>query len=348
METASKEKIYTRALLVTAISAASGMLSCGWNSGCINSAEKPLKKFISDVYFERRGHQPLSSHSVTILWSIVVSIFPFGGIFGGYFAGRLSNKFGRKSGLLLTNLIGISAAVLMSISKFISSPECLILGRLVVGIECGLYTGLCSMYLAEISPKKIRGRIGTLTSFISFTGLLLGELFSTPILFGTDQLWPFIMLTAIFPAAIQFTMLSLFCSESPRYLLIIRNQESQAKTVVMKLRQKFDVNDEIDEMKQEAENLSSQKIVNIKELIINPIYRLSLSVAVVVHLSMRWCGINGIMYYSTPLFEKANIGEKSSYATTGVGVILVIMTGVSGYLMDKAGRRTLHLLGLSG
>lgn len=63
---------------------------------------------------------------------------------------------------------------------------------------------------------------------------------------------------------------------------------------------------------------------------------------------MRFCGINAIMYYSTALFKHANLGTIAPYATIGVGIILVIITLLSGSLMDRAGRRTLHLLGLFG
>ena len=77
-------------------------------------------------------------------------------------------------------------------------------------------------------------------------------------------------------------------------------------------------------------------------------HRLPLAVAIVVHFSMRFCGINAIMYYSTALFKHANLGSVGPYATIGVGVILVLITLVSGSLMDRAGRRTLHLFGLFG
>lgn len=76
--------------------------------------------------------------------------------------------------------------------------------------------------------------------------------------------------------------------------------------------------------------------------------RLPIAVAIVVHFSMRFCGINAIMYYSTALFKHADLGSVGPYATIGVGVTLVLITLVSGSLMDRAGRRTLHLLGLLG
>ncbi|CAF1187878.1 unnamed protein product [Rotaria magnacalcarata] len=101
-------------------------------------------------------------------------------------------------------------------------------------------------------------------------------------------------------------------------------------------------------MKQENENLKGEYHVTIRELFTQKIYRLPFAVAIVVHFSMRFCGINAIMYYSTALFEHASVGSVGPYATIGVGVILVIITLVSGTLMDRAGRRTLHLVGLFG
>jgi MFS family permease len=86
-------------------------------------------------------------------------------------------------------------------------------------------------------------------------------------------------------------------------------------------------------------------MINIMSFLI---FRLPLAVAIVVHFSMRFCGINAIMYYSTALFKHANLGTVGPYATVGVGIILVLITLVSGSLMDRAGRRTLHLLGLFG
>ncbi|CAF1682506.1 unnamed protein product [Rotaria magnacalcarata] len=101
-------------------------------------------------------------------------------------------------------------------------------------------------------------------------------------------------------------------------------------------------------MKQENENSKGEYHVTIRELFTQKIYRLPFAVAIVVHFSMRFCGINAIMYYSTALFEHASVGSVGPYATIGVGVILVIITLVSGTLMDRAGRRTLHLVGLFG
>ncbi|CAF0936493.1 unnamed protein product [Didymodactylos carnosus] len=266
----AEEQVFTKELVLTALASASGLLSVGWNSGCINSPEKYITKFMSDVYFHRSGKQ-LSPHVITLLWSITVSIFPFGGAVGGYWAGPVSRRFGRRKGLLLTNLLGIIAATLMAISKFVSAPELLIIGRLIIGIECGLYTGLCPMYLSEVSPKTIRGQVGSLTAISGSVGLMFAEIFSTPVLLGTENLWPVIMMLAAVPSVIQFILLQ-FCYESPRYLLINCNNELETRLVLSKLREKNNVDDEINEMKQEVEHLINERKVSIWELFTNKIY----------------------------------------------------------------------------
>jgi MFS family permease len=255
--------------------------------------------------------------------------------------------------------------IFLALSKYIHSPELLIIGRLIIGIECGLYTGLCTMYLSEVSPKRVRGVIGSLSGLSAYFGLMLAEIFSMPVILGTDSLWPLIMVIAAVPSVVQFMLLQ-FCYESPRFLLMNRGDEEGARRALSALRQRHDVQEEINEMKQEAEHLKGECHVSIRELFTQPVFRyrflffkkinislfsivrLPLAVAIVVHFSMRFCGINAIMYYSTALFKHANLGTVGPYATIGVGVILVLVTLLSGSLMDHAGRRTLHLLGLFG
>ncbi|CAF1360927.1 unnamed protein product [Adineta ricciae] len=345
-EEMTETKTFTNELIFTALATGSGLISFGWNTGCLNNAQESIKNWIVQSYQYRSGHT-LSHNVLTLLWSTTVAIFAIGGAIGAFTASSISRRYGRRGGLLRANLLGIIAAICMSVAKFAHSPELLIIGRLVIGIECGLYTGLCTMYLSEVSPKRVRGMIGSLTGLSAYTGLMSAEIISTPIMLGTDSRWPLIMVIAGIPGVTQFILLQ-FCYESPRYLLMNRGDEQGARQALSALRKRFDIEDEINEMKQEAEHLRDEGHVSIRELFTQSVFRLPLAVAIVVHFSMRFCGINAIMYYSTALFKHANLGSVGPYATIGVGVILVLITLVSGSLMDRAGRRTLHLFGLFG
>ncbi|CAF1018019.1 unnamed protein product [Adineta ricciae] len=342
----AERKTFTNELILTALATGSGLISFGWNTGCLNNAQESIKNWIVQSYQYRSGHT-LSHNVLTLLWSTTVAIFAIGGAIGAFTASSVSRRYGRRGGLLRANLFGIIAAICMSVAKFAHSPELLIIGRLVIGIECGLYTGLCTMYLSEVSPKRVRGMIGSLTGLSAYTGLMAAEIISTPIMLGTDSRWPLIMVIAGVPSVTQFILLQ-FCYESPRYLLMNRGDEQGARQALSALRKRFDIEDEINEMKQEAEHLRDEGHVSIRELFTQSVFRLPLAVAIVVHFSMRFCGINAIMYYSTALFKHANLGSVGPYATIGVGVILVLITLISGSLMDRAGRRTLHLFGLFG
>jgi MFS family permease len=148
----------------------------------------------------------------------------------------------------------------------------LIIGRFIIGLECGLYTGLCTMYLSEVSPKRVRGMIGSLSGLSAYTGLMSAEIMSTPAILGTDSRWPFIMIISAVPSVIQFMLLQ-FCYESPRYLLMNRGDEQGAREALSALRQRFDVDDEINEMKQEVAHLMGESHVTIKELFTQPAFR---------------------------------------------------------------------------
>ena len=89
--------------------------------------------------------------------------------------------------------------------------------------------------------------------------------------------------------------------------------------------------------------------ITLWELLRSPSLRMPLTIAVVMQLSQQLSGINAVFYYSTNLFITTGLSETSAkYATIGIGTVMVLMTLVSIPLMDRSGRRTLHLYGLGG
>ncbi|GBN30448.1 Glucose transporter type 1 [Araneus ventricosus] len=126
-----------------------------------------IQDFITSVHFARTGNH-ISEDTRDLIWSIAVSIFAIGGMVGGITGGTIATKFGRKGGLLLNNIMGVAGAALMTFSKACGSYEMLILGRLVIGFNCGLSTALVPMYLSEISPITLRGGLGKCFHFTSY------------------------------------------------------------------------------------------------------------------------------------------------------------------------------------
>lgn len=113
-----------------------GMLQFGYNTGVINAPENNIENFMKDVYKDRYG-EDITEEFIKQLYSVAVSIFAIGGMVGGFSGGWIANRFGRKGGLLLNNILGISGACLMGFTKVVGSYEMLFLGRFIIGVNCG-------------------------------------------------------------------------------------------------------------------------------------------------------------------------------------------------------------------
>ncbi|XP_010147069.1 PREDICTED: solute carrier family 2, facilitated glucose transporter member 1, partial [Eurypyga helias] len=114
-----------------------------------------------------------------------------------------------------------------------------------------------------------------------------------------------------------------------------------------KLRGTTDVSSDLQEMKEESRQMMREKKVTIMELFRSPMYRQPILIAIVLQLSQQLSGINAVFYYSTSIFEKSGV-EQPVYATIGSGVVNTAFTVVSLFVVERAGRRTLHLIGLAG
>ncbi|XP_076619969.1 glucose transporter 1 isoform X16 [Colletes latitarsis] len=329
------------------LAAVLGMLQFGYNTGVINAPEVNIENFMKDVYKDRYG-EDISDDSVKKLYSVAVSIFAIGGMLGGFSGGIIANRFGRKGGLLLNNVLGIVGACLMGCTKIAQSYEILFFGRFIIGVNCGLNTSLVPMYISEIAPLNLRGGLGTVNQLAVTVGLLVSQVLGIEQILGTNEGWPVLLGLAICPAILQLLLLPV-CPESPRYLLITKQWEEEARKALRRLRASNQVEEDIEEMRAEERAQQAESRISMTELICSPTLRAPLVIGVVMQLSQQLSGINAVFYYSTNLFTSSGLTEESAkFATIGIGAIMVCMTLVSIPLMDRTGRRTLHLYGLGG
>ncbi|CAB1448921.1 unnamed protein product [Pleuronectes platessa] len=345
MEDEKPKKKLTPYLLYCVATAVIGSLQFGYNTGVINAPEQKLRGFFKNVSMERYG-EPFSEGANTMVWSFSVAIFSVGGMIGSFSVGAVVNKFGRRKSMMLANVLAVLGAGLMGLSTLSRSFEMIIVGRFIIGVFCGLCTGLTPMYVGEISPTAVRGAFGTLHQLGVVIGILVAQIFGLESLLGSDHLWPLLLALTALPAVLQTIMLP-FCPESPRYLLISLNQEEEARKALVRLRGTEDVSDDIQEMKEEGMKMAMEKKVTIPELFRSPSYRQPIIIAIVLQLSQQLSGINAVFYYSTSIFAKAGLTQPI-YATIGAGVVNVVFTVISLFLVERAGRRTLHLIGLAG
>ncbi|NP_001002643.1 solute carrier family 2, facilitated glucose transporter member 3a isoform X2 [Danio rerio] len=340
-----EKKQVTCYLLFSLSTAVIGSLQFGYNTGVINAPEQKLRAFFNATWMERYG-EPISPGVCTIVWSFAVAIFSVGGMAGSFSVGVVANKFGRRKSMILVNVLALIGGGLMGLCTLCSSFEMIIAGRLMIGLFCGLFTGLTPMYVGEVSPTPLRGAFGTLHQLGVVVGILIAQIFGLESLLGSDKLWPILLALTILPAILQCFLLP-FCPESPRYLLINLNEEEQARKALVRLRGYEDVGKDMQEMKEESAKMAMEKKVTIPELFRSAAYRQPLFIAIMLQLSQQLSGINAVFYYSTGIFKSAGVTQPI-YATIGAGVVNTVFTVVSLFLVERAGRRTLHLIGLGG
>ncbi|XP_042557458.1 solute carrier family 2, facilitated glucose transporter member 3 [Dipodomys spectabilis] len=332
--------------LIFAVSIATiGSFQFGYNTGVINAPETIIRDFLNYT-LEEKMKDPPSEGLLTALWSLSVAIFSVGGMIGSFSVGLFVNRFGRRNSMLMVNLLSVVGGGLMGFCRLAESVEMLILGRLVIGVFCGLCTGFVPMYIGEVSPTALRGAFGTLNQLGIVVGILVAQILGLDILLGSDDLWPVLLGFTIIPAVLQSVALP-FCPESPRFLVINKKREEQAKDILQRLWGTADVTDDIQEMKEESARMSQEKQVTVLELFRAPSYRQPIVISIVLQLSQQLSGINAVFYYSTGIFKDAGVSQPI-YATIGAGVVNTIFTVVSLFLVERVGRRTLHMIGLGG
>uniref|UniRef100_A0A8D3BXN2 Solute carrier family 2 member 2 n=1 Tax=Scophthalmus maximus TaxID=52904 RepID=A0A8D3BXN2_SCOMX len=351
----------TGTLALAVFTAALGSLQYGYSLGVINAPQKVIQNHYGrslGVLSERAAVAPqnateeeefqeVGSHpSVVMYWSLSVAIFSVGGMVSSFLVGFVGDLRGRVKGMLMVNVLAVAAGLLMGLCKMWKPHIMVISGRAVMGFYCGLTSGLVPMYIGEIAPKAYRGALGTLHQLAIVTGILISQVAGLDFVLGNDDMWPLLLGLSGAPAVLQSFLLPL-CPESPRYLYIVLGKEQEARTSLCRLKGPCDTTSDLEEMRREKEEADKEARVSILSLVVSSVYRQQLFVALMMHLSQQLSGINAIFYYSTAIFAQAGVSQPV-YATIGVGVINTIFTMVSVALVDKAGRRTLTLIGLGG
>ncbi|XP_015114745.1 solute carrier family 2, facilitated glucose transporter member 1 isoform X2 [Diachasma alloeum] len=336
-----------RLLFAIAAAALGSSFQHGYNTGVVNPPQSLIESWIKSVKGNRTGEE-VSQEQVTAIWSIAVAIFCVGGMIGGALVGTIADRFGRKGGLLLINILVVITVFLEGFSKMAASYEMLIVGRLIIGINSGLNAGLAPMYLAEISPMHLRGAVGTVYQLVITISILIAQILGMNQLLGTEQHWPLLLSLTIVPAIFQCLTLPL-CPESPKYLLLCKGKDVDAQRSLTWLRSSNDVYEEMEEMRAEYESMKMLPTVGLRDLFVNSTLRIPLVIAIMVMLAQQLSGINAVMFFSTKIFKMASLDDAAAQsATMGVGAMNVVMTLVSLVLVEKCGRKTLLLFGFGG
>ncbi|XP_076994245.1 solute carrier family 2, facilitated glucose transporter member 5-like [Tamandua tetradactyla] len=332
--------------LATLIAAFGSSFQYGYNVAAVNSPAEIMKQFYNETYYDRAGVY-VSDSLLTLLWSVSVSMFPFGGFIGSLLVGPLVDNFGRKGTLLFNNFFSIVPAILMGCSQTARSFEMIIISRLLVGICAGLSSNVVPMYLGELSPKNLRGAIGVVPQLFITVGILGAQIFGLRSVLATEGGWPVLLGLTGVPAALQLLLLPFF-PESPRYLLIQKKDAAAARSALTRLRGWADVDAEVDEIRREAEAEKAAGYISVPKLLRAAALRWQVVSIIVLMGGQQLSGVNAIYYYADQIYLRAGVGQGDvQYVTAGTGAVNVVMTTCAVFVVERLGRRVLLLFGFS-
>lgn len=340
-EKAQKEKIITWMLVHAVLTASFGSgFQHGYNSGVVANPEKIIKDWMNQTLHS-------SEEKIDIIWSFTTSIVCIGGIVGGALISRLATTFGRRMTLIVNNGVAAVGAILMGTSKYVNAYWLLMVGRLVIGVNMGLNAGVSPMYLSEIAPMRIRGAVGSMYQLVITISILIGQGVSVEAALGNEKLWPILFYLIIIVAIYQAIAL-IFAPESPKYLLKNHYEDKAIKASVALCGERVGT-ENIELIKQEIAETENLPKVTIGDMFRVKKYRKALIIMGLLMAAQQLSGINAIIFYSTNIFKSAKLSNSASqYATVGLGIVNVLTTVASVYLVEKAGRKPLLAVGFGG
>ncbi|NWH20893.1 GTR9 protein, partial [Grus americana] len=323
-------------LSVTLLVSFGSSMLYGYNLAVVNSPAVHIKAFYNATWSQRYGHG-LAPGPLTLLYSLTVSIFALGGLVGSLLVGVLVDRYGRNGTLSRSVLFVLMAGGFMGFSRELGSPEMVIIGRSIMG----LYSGRCCLGCGA----NLRGFLGLMPSIFICLGVFFAQVLGLPELLGKDRFWPLFLSVVVIPASLQLMLLHCF-PESPRYLLIEKNDICEATKALHRFLGTPDVQDVIEEMKEEQRSLSSMEMVSVWQLLRDRSVRWQTLSVVVVNAGMQLSGIDAIWFYTNTIFENAGIPvSQIPYTTVGTGAIEVVAGLIGCFTIEKVGRRPLIITG---
>nr|QCL11564.1 glucose transporter 15a [Lateolabrax maculatus] len=318
----------------------------GYNLAVVNSPAVYIKDFYNKTVLSRNG-TGLSGETLTLMYSLTVSVFAIGGLLGSLIVGMLVTRFGRKGTVVNTTVLVFIAGSLMGFSRICGSPEMVIFGRFITGIHSGISLSVVPMYLGEIAPKNLRGFLGLVPSIFIGTGVFAAQILGLHELLGKEEHWPLFLSVVVVPTFIQLMLLPWF-PESPRYLLIEKHNVHATITALKWYRAKCNIQAEIEEMQEEQRSLSSVETLSVWKLLLDDTVRRQVLSVVVINIGMQLSGIDAIWFYTNDIFKNAGIPEPEiQYTTAGTGIIEIIAGLIGCFTIEKLGRRPLMVGGFA-
>jgi len=323
-----------------------GGLLFGYDTAVISGAVDSLKTVfhLNEATF---GSMATFYHGATVSSALI------GCIIGSAMSGVFAEKLGRRNSLLLAAILffisacGAAYPEIFFFQKGDGSVPVLIafnIYRVIGGIGVGLASAICPMYIAEIAPAEIRGKLVSWNQFAIIFGMLVVYFVNYFITKGQSvewidsHGWRYMFASNAVPAAL-FGFLLIFVPETPRHLALI-GQEDKALHILGKINGTNKASEILKDIKGSAhEKVEKVLAYGWKVLIIG----------VLLSVFQQVVGINVVLYYAPTIFKGLGFGNDAAmYQTVIMGFINIVFTLVAIFTVDKFGRKPLLIIGSTG
>jgi SP family xylose:H+ symportor-like MFS transporter len=331
---------------ITLVATLGGLLF-GYDTAVISGAVDSLKVFfhIDNTVF---GNWAQTIHGVTVSSALI------GCIIGSALSGVFAEKMGRKKSLMLAALLFFLSALgaahpeVFFFQKGEGSISVLIafnIYRIIGGIGVGLASAICPMYIAEIAPAEIRGKLVSWNQFAIIFGMLIVYFVNYFIAFGKPQEWidtigwRYMFASNAVPAAL-FGILLFFVPETPRHLALAGNEE-KALHILTKINGSTKASRILEEIKESAHNEKVEKVLSYGWTV--------LIIGILLSVFQQFVGINVVLYYAPTIFKGLGFGNDAAmWQTVIMGFVNIVFTLVAIFTVDKFGRKPLLIIGSIG
>ena len=271
-------------------------------------------------------------------------------------AGPLSDRFGRKVILKIAAALFFVSAIA---SAFAPSFLMLVMARMLGGLGVGAALIIAPMYIAEIGPAKYRGRMVSLNQLNIVLGISVAFFTNYLILqaansdadwvqtLGVAQWnWRWMLGIEAIPALVYFICLSIV-PESPRWLMM-KGRAQEATVILKRALGEQNAEQEIQQINKSISLEHNQAKGAFMDLL-KPSMRLVMIVGISIAILQQITGINAVFFYAPMIFEQTGLGTDASFLQAIlVGITNVVFTLIAIALIDKIGRKSLLIAGVSG
>ncbi|XP_057778547.1 hexose carrier protein HEX6 [Salvia miltiorrhiza] len=336
----------TTFVVLSCMMAAMGGVIFGYDigiSGGVTSMRPFLRKFFPNVYRRMMEDTKISNYCKfdSQLLTLFTSSLYLAGLIASFFASFTTKAYGRKPSIIIGGAAFLAGAALNGAALNIYM---LIFGRLLLGVGVGFANQAVPLYLSEMAPPKYRGAFNN--GFQLSVGI--GALSANLINYGTVKIkqgygWRISLAMAALPASI-LTLGALFLPDTPNSLIQRGRSHDDAKHMLQRIRGATDVDTELRDLIKATQDSNTLKNPYIQILQRN--YRPQLVMSIAIPFFQQVTGINVIAFYAPIVFRTIGFGESASLMSAVMtGVVGIATTLLSMALVDRAGRRSLLVVG---